>query len=161
LFDRSRKIELDDGRTLVVMYQGERHGWGAYVAGESKRPVSAASPAEAIAGYLELLGERAPAWAERLSRDFERELSEARRYACDCCGYVTLLNPGRYEICAVCRWEDDRCDNTRRRGGPDAVSGPNHISLTQGRANFRRFGASKERSKQYARDPRPEEHPAA
>lgn len=143
------------------MYQGERHGWGAYITGEGKRPASAASPAEAIAGYLELSREQAPAWAERLSQDLQRELSEAPRLACDCCGYLTLLNPGHYEICDVCGWEDDRSDNNRRRGGPDAPNGPNHISLTQGRANFARFGAAKERRKEYVRDPRPEEHPPA
>jgi hypothetical protein len=143
------------------MYQGEGHGWGAYVPGEGRRPASAASPAEAIAGYLELSGEQMPAWVKRLSQDLQRELSEAPRYACDCCGYLTLLNPGHYEICDVCGWEDDRSDNNRRNGGPDAPSGPNDISLTQGRANFARFRASKERSKQHVRDPRPEEHPAA
>ena len=159
LFDPCRTIELDDGRTLVVMYQGERYGWGAYVPAENRRPASAASPVEAIAGYLELSRDRVPAGVERLSREFQNDLSEAPRYACDCCGYLTLLNPGHYEICAVCGWEDDRCDNNRICGGPDAPSGPNHVSLTQGRGDFALFGASKERSKEYVRGPRPEEYP--
>lgn len=143
------------------MYQGERYGWGAYIPGETKRPASAASPVEAIAGCLELSGEQVPAWARPLSEQLQRELSEAPGYVCDCCGHRTLLNPGHYEICNVCGWEDDRCDNNRHRGGPDARSGPNHISLSQARVNFARFGASKERSKKYVRDPRPEEHPAS
>jgi cysteine-rich CPCC protein len=143
------------------MYQGERHGWGAYVQSENKRPASAASPVEAIAGCLELSPEQVPNTAKRLSERLQRELREAPRYVCDCCGYRTLLNPGHYEICAVCRWEDDRCDNNRRRGGPDAPSGPNQISLSQGRANFACFGAADERDKKYVRDPRPEERPPA
>jgi Cysteine-rich CPCC len=160
VFDRSRRIELDDGRTLVVAYQGERHGWGAYIPGETKRPTLAGSPVEAIASYLELSPEHAPAWARRLSERLQRELGEAPRYACDCCGNKTLLNSGRYEICDVCGWEDDRCDNNRRRGGPEAMSGPNRVSLSQARANFGRFGAAKDKTKKYVRNPRPEEHPS-
>lgn len=72
---------------------------------------------------------------------------------------VVFYQGERHDICAVCGWEDDRCDMNRIRGGPDAPSVPNHISLTQGRENFARFGASKEKSKKYVRDPRPEEHP--
>jgi len=28
-------------------------------------------------------------------------------YRCSCCGYFTLDNIGEYDICRVCRWEDD------------------------------------------------------
>jgi hypothetical protein len=157
VFDTSRRVELDDGRTLVVTYGGEEHGWSAYVAGESRPPASATSPAEAIGGYLGLSPEQAPGWARQLSEGLERELSEASRYVCDCCGYRTLLNPGYYEICDVCGWEDDRNDTSRRRQGPDALSGPNHISLSQARANFARSGAAMEGSRRNARAPRPEE----
>jgi hypothetical protein len=87
------------------------------------------------------------------------ELASAPRYACDCCGYRTLLATGRYKICNVCGWEDDRADNNRRFGGPDAVSGPNHISLTAGRANFASFGACDEAHRESVRAPRPEERP--
>jgi hypothetical protein len=89
-----------------------------------------------------------------------RELAECPRHACDCCGYLTLLNPGHYEGCAVCDWEDDRADNNRRHGGPDAPSGPNGISLTQARENFAAFGAALERRSMFVRDPRPDERPA-
>jgi Cysteine-rich CPCC len=142
-----------------VQWQGERFGWGAYVPGETKRPTSAQTPVAAIAAYLDYPAERAPRWMRDLSERLERKLARAPRYACDCCGYRTLLNPGHYDICAVCGWEDDRADLDRRDGGPDAPSGPNHISLTEGRANFARFGASKERSRQYVREPRPREYP--
>lgn len=159
LFDTSRRLQLADGRTLVVVYQGETFGWGAYVPGETRRPASAASPAQAIATYLDVPLTALPSAGRELSERLERELSEAPRYVCDCCGFKTLLNPGYYEICDVCGWEDDRDDSNRRRGGPHAPSGPNRISLTQARANYRQFGAAKERSRPFVRDPRPDEHP--
>jgi cysteine-rich CPCC protein len=150
-------VELDDGRTLTVIYQGERYGWGAYVGGASGGPGSEQTPAAAMAAYLGWAADEIPAWARGLSEGWLRELREAPRFACDCCGYRTLLNTGRYEICPVCRWEDDRAD--RRRGDPDAVSGPNHISLTEARSNFAGFGACDEAGRASARDPRPDEMP--
>ena len=82
------------------------------------RPTFAASPAEAIVEHLGLAGGRTPASIVELSERRQRELREAPRYACPCCGYLTLLNLGRYEICAVCRWEDDPAVE---RDGPDVV----------------------------------------
>ena len=157
LFDVSRSFQLDDGRSLVVTYESEGFGWSAYVPGEARRQALAASPGQAIAAYLDLPLAELPPAARELSERFESELSEAARHVCDCCGLKTLLNPGYYKICPVCGWEDDRVD--RRRRGPDAPSGPNRISLTQGRANFRRFGAAKEESRRWVRDPRPGEQP--
>ena len=63
---------------------------------------------------------------------------------------------GHYETYAVCGWEDDRADNNRRDGGPDAPGGPNRISLSQARANFASFGASSQRRSMFAaiRDPK-------
>jgi hypothetical protein len=58
----------------------------------------------------------------------------------------------------VCRWEDDPAVEW---DGPDATSGPNHLSLNEGRANFARFGVSDEKCSKYARAPRPEEQPPA
>jgi hypothetical protein len=52
VFERSRRFELDDGRELVVQWQGERYGWGAYVPGDTKRPTLAATPIGAIVLYL-------------------------------------------------------------------------------------------------------------
>jgi hypothetical protein len=155
LFAQSRRLGLDDGRTLVVQFQGARHGWGAYIPGGTDRPVSADTPAEAIAGYLGY----SPAWADQVSESLLRDLAEAPRYACDCCGFRTLLNPGYYDICPVCFWEDDRCDTGRWRDGPDAPSGPNRISLTEARANFTRSGACDERARPHVRAPRPHEYP--
>jgi hypothetical protein len=155
VFERSRRFELDDGRQLVVQLDGEQFGWCVYIPGDTKRPALAATPIGAMVLYLGR--KNMPAWAREVSERLMRELAERPRHACDCCGYLTLLNIGYNEICAVCGWEDDRADNTRRDGGPDAPSGPNHISLSQARANFASFGASTERRVMFARDPRPEE----
>lgn len=51
------------------------------------------------------------------------------KYPCPCCGLPTIDEPGIYDICAVCWWEDD---------GHDGLSpfSPNRISLLEARANF-------------------------
>jgi hypothetical protein len=74
--------------------------------------------------------------------------------ACPCCGHATLTERGCYEICPVCFWEDDGQDNhdaDRWRGGP------NRVSLTEGRVNFLRFGASVEADCESVRRPTAEE----
>ncbi len=133
-------MKLEDGRTLVVQYQGARYGWGAYIPGDSKPPTDGATPAEAIVTHLELAEDDMPQWVRELSEDYEREFRESLRFICQCCGYRTLLSEGHYEICDVCGWEDDRCDFGRRDGDLDIKSGPNRISLREARANFRRLG---------------------
>ena len=81
---------------------------------------------------------------------------EGVRYRCPCCHYKTLEERGGYYICPVCFWEDDGQDDedadTRR------AFSPNHMSLTQARENYRRFGACDERHLQHVRPPLPEEH---
>ena len=56
-------------------------------------------------------------------------------FACPCCGYFSLSSEGGYEICAVCFWEDDGVRD------PTEVSGPNHLTLADGRKNVQAFGA--------------------
>ena len=155
MFNRSRRFELDDGRPLVVQWSGDRFGWTVYVPGDTKAPTLAATPIGAMVLYVG--PQSMPAWAKDVSERLMRELAEAPRHACECCRCLTLLNVSHYETCAVCGWEDDRADNNRRDGGPDAPGGPNHISLSQARANFASFGASSQRRSMFARDPRPEE----
>jgi hypothetical protein len=158
VFERSRRFELDDGRDVVVQWEGDEFGWMAYVPGDAERPTCAATPIGAL--VLHLGPKSVPAWARELSERLVRELAGWPRQACDCCGYLTLLNIGHNEICGVCRWEDDRAGGNPRQGGPDAPSAPNRISLSQARANFASYGASTERRVLLARDPRPEEVPS-
>jgi hypothetical protein len=76
----------------------------------------------------------------RLTRlNGDRTMSEAL-HQCACCDYFTLTE-GHWEICPVCFWEDDGLGLS----APDEVSGPNHISLRQARANFQAFGACDQR----------------
>jgi hypothetical protein len=76
---------------------------------------------------------------------------------CPCCGCRTLCERGAFEICPVCFWEDDGQDDhdaDEMWGGPNGA-----LSLTEARDNYRTFGASSERRKQFVRAPRTAELP--
>jgi len=81
----------------------------------------------------------------------------AQRYACPCCGFLTLHQPppGSYELCPVCYWEDDGV----QFADPDYEGGANTESLKEARANFRRLGASSPNAVSRVRAPRPDEQP--
>jgi len=53
------------------------------------------------------------------------------KYKCPCCGNNTLEEepPGTYEICKVCKWEDDEIQFKN----PDYEGGANKISLDEAR----------------------------
>ena len=60
------------------------------------------------------------------------------REQCPCCDYISLPERGNFLICPICFWEDDGQDIDEL----DVESGPNHyITLRQGRAYFKEFGA--------------------
>ena len=65
-----------------------------------------------------------------------------KRYQCPCCDYYSLSMGGEYEICNVCFWEDGGLDIDC----PDVHSGPNHMTLREGRRNFQELGACDARS---------------
>lgn len=72
---------------------------------------------------------------------------------CPCCGYKTLsAGPGAYEICPVCRWEDDGMPE-----GPFSVDGPNGISLAEAQQRYSRYGSAHILAIHEARPPRPDE----
>ncbi len=153
MFESSRSVTLDDGRKLTVQYAGERYGWNCLVLG-GPRQGRGDSPLAAIADFLDLGESDLPAWVAEFSADYERALREVARFVCDCCGYRTLLSKGSYEICDVCDWEDDEVAG---RAGVDTFSGPNNMTLREGRANFAQHGASDLRARGRVRDPKPEE----
>lgn len=67
-----------------------------------------------------------PRYAVQLNQDLLR---------CPCCGDPTLTTRDDFEICAVCRWQDDGQDDhdaDEVRGGPNG-----DLSLTQARARVR------------------------
>ncbi|RFS15142.1 hypothetical protein D0T08_17900 [Emticicia sp. C21] len=75
------------------------------------------------------------------------------KFTCPCCGYKTLTEPEAYDICPVCRWEDDPF----QLKGPDSEGGANEMSLKQAQKNFILFGACDEETRKNARQPTIEE----
>jgi len=63
------------------------------------------------------------------------------REQCPCCDYISLAERFNYLICPICFWEDDGIDVDRL----DSGSGPNHMTLREGRSNFLVFGACDEK----------------
>ncbi len=97
------------------------------------------------------------------------------KYACPCCGCLTLDERGEYDICPVCFWEDDayivigdgKIKGIRVDGEItdeellDIPSGANDgLTLREGRENYRKFGACGESMKKHVRPPRKDELPA-
>jgi hypothetical protein len=66
------------------------------------------------------------------------------REQCPCCDYISLPERGNYLICSVCFWEDDG-QNVDDLDG----FGPNGCSLRDARENFKKFGSSELRLKQF------------
>lgn len=75
-------------------------------------------------------------------------------YPCVCCGHLTASEPpGNYEICPICFWEDDAV----QLRWPNISGGANKVSLIQGQANYREFGACESRLIPHVRRPRDDE----
>ncbi len=60
---------------------------------------------------------------------------------CPCCDYRTIERYGSCEICPVCDWEDDYV--LPENGGLDQESGPNNMTLREGRKKFLLLVATK------------------
>ncbi|WP_145292348.1 CPCC family cysteine-rich protein [Pirellulimonas nuda] len=73
---------------------------------------------------------------------------------CPCCGHRTLRERGAFEICPVCFWQDDGQDE---HNAAESLGGPNEISLSEGRSNYKLFGASRRQDLTHVRLPRPDE----
>jgi hypothetical protein len=63
-----------------------------------------------------------------------------KKYACDCCEYLTIEEPGMYEICPICGWEDQ---DQLFSDPEDAETSPNHMTLAEAQENYRHFGCCK------------------
>lgn len=50
-------------------------------------------------------------------------------YPCPCCGEDTIAEPGNFEICPLCMWEDDPIQSEE----PDFDGGGNGVSLIDAR----------------------------
>jgi len=55
-------------------------------------------------------------------------------YPCPCCGSKVLTEPGAYEICEVCGWEDDPSQSKDRT----LKGGANELSLNQARRRWKK-----------------------
>lgn len=74
------------------------------------------------------------------------------RYYCVVCGYKTLELYKEWDICPICRWEDDVM------GDRDTSSPANGgLTLSQAQANFMLFGAAHKGRSQRARPPGPKD----
>ncbi|WP_437939840.1 CPCC family cysteine-rich protein [Sorangium sp. So ce341] len=125
-----------DFNALTVSQQQQLHDF-------LERVVGAEEPTPGLLGFLRVraaCGWQPPftgAGPTQLGREPSPALAQ-----CPCCDYFSLPCQGEYEICEVCFWEDDGGDV----GDLDRYSGPNHMTLREGRDNFRRIGACDERA---------------
>jgi hypothetical protein len=87
-------------------------------------------------------------------------MTQAVLYQCPCCGYLTLPERGRHEICPVCCWHDDADEERFGVVAPERPEGPNSCHLWEARLNFLAFGASTEHRKASVRSPLLHEYPA-
>lgn len=76
------------------------------------------------------------------------------KWKCPCCLNFTLLEgPGYYDICPVCNWEDDM------EWDPAEKSGPNHMTLAEGRRLYEERGYTADHMKNRSRKPTESEKP--
>lgn len=69
-----------------------------------------------------------------------RDHLEPRRPAstpCPCCGHVTLTDPGEYDLCPVCFWEDD----PEQLRWPNSTDGANGVGLIESQHEYARTGS--------------------
>lgn len=62
-----------------------------------------------------------------------------KKFKCPCCGYYTLNEVNKYEVCPVCNWEDDPI----QRKNPNDDEGTNKISLNLAKENYNKYYAVK------------------
>ena len=66
-----------------------------------------------------------------------------KKYKCPCCGYYTLEDePGHFDICPVCFWEDDNIQSF----DPDYYGGANTMSLNEARKTYKKIGAKSKKA---------------
>jgi len=82
---------------------------------------------------------------------------QAQRFACPCCGFLTLSEepPGTFGLCEVCWWEDDPV----QFADPGYEGGANAPSLSQAQEFYRSIGVSDPHLKGHERSPRAYEMP--
>ncbi len=74
---------------------------------------------------------------------------------CPCCNCLTIDDTFEVvcEICDVCFWQYDLIAQKY----PDKIIGPNKVSLTEARQNYKKYGACERRFIKTVREPRKDE----
>lgn len=73
-----------------------------------------------------------------------------KKYACDCCGYLTMSEPrGSHSFCEICGWHDDGILLENR----EYISGANEGSLSSCQTRYRNDGYANESVKELCRKP--------
>lgn len=76
--------------------------------------------------------------------------SPYRRYPCPCCGYLVFSQqPGSYQTCPICLWQD----NLAQLRFPLMPNVANNVSLDEAQHNYERCGAAERRNEAVARAP--------
>ena len=151
-----RTVELPSGARLHGSYDWSSDCWTVQLDGES----AAAQDHWLHRAVRELFpippGTVSPRWLLDAVQQLARhDTPLGPRTMCRCCGYLTLTEYGSYEICRVCGWEDD--PTTIFESG---LTGPNHMSLVEGRRQFAARGqATPDERGPAPRPARPEERP--
>ncbi|MFF2910549.1 CPCC family cysteine-rich protein [Paenibacillus sp. NPDC057934] len=80
-----------------------------------------------------------------------------KRLKCPCCEYFTVESDDEaiVDICEVCFWQYDIVAHKF----PERNIGANHVSLSEARENFKKYGACKKEFKHLVRETLKEEHP--
>lgn len=72
-----------------------------------------------------------------LRNEFYAHCARPSSFRCPCCDHLSLASRGDYDICEICYWEDDGTDDVLY----STPFSPNHMTLAQGRLNYKTFGA--------------------
>jgi len=149
------RLTLPDGRELEARQEGPTGNWVARVSGAEERTAEGRWLLVVLKELLDLPRGTPPAWLDdAIKRLAGHETPTGRRFPCPCCDYLTLVDPptGTFQICPVCRWEDDNLQFVDL----DYRGGANRVSLREARENFRRYGVS-EPERRTGRPPTPDE----
>jgi hypothetical protein len=141
-----------DGSRWFVSYSAHDRTWTAVELG-GYREADSDSASAAFATALEVPVRQLPPWAQELADALEERLRNVERDPCPCCGFLTLFGRGNWVICPVCWWEDE----PHLDDDPERHSAANGLTLGAARENYATFGAVKERLRQHARAPLPDE----
>ncbi len=71
-------------------------------------------------------------------------------FPCPCCGYLVFDEPGAYDLCPLCFWEDD---GIQLEFATTCAGGANGVTLLEAQRNFAAFGACEERARAHVRAP--------